>query len=236
MPACLTRGRPAVTGRSLRAAGRGRRGAARPAAHRPWHGRDAGLHAGRHGGHGQGDDARDAAPERRRDRARQHLPPDAAARRGAHRAARRPASLHGLAGADPDRFRRLSGDVAGRAAHPRRGRRDLRLAPRRPPPSAHAGARGRDPGPARCDRDDGARRMHALPDRARRGGGLDAALDALGGALLARPIGRARAMACSASSRAASFPSCGPNPRAGWSRSASTAMRSAASRSASRRR
>ena len=35
---------------------------ARPAAHRPWHGRDAGLHAGRHRRHGEGDDRRCGAP------------------------------------------------------------------------------------------------------------------------------------------------------------------------------
>ena len=94
----------------------------------------------------------DAARDRRRDRARQHLPPDAAPGRRAGRAARRAASVHGLAGPDPHRFRRLPGDVAGRAAHAGRGRRDLRLAPRRQPPSPHARARGRDPGPARCRR------------------------------------------------------------------------------------
>ena len=77
--------------------------------------RHAGLHAGRHRGHGQGADAGHAARDRRADRARQHLPPDAAAGRRAGRAARRPAPLHALAGADPHRFRRLSGDVAGGA-------------------------------------------------------------------------------------------------------------------------
>ncbi len=49
---------------------------------------------------------------RRRHHPRQHLPPDAAARRRAGGAAGRPAPVHALGRADPDRLRRLPGDVA----------------------------------------------------------------------------------------------------------------------------
>ena len=50
---------PAMSGFRFELLGDGRRGAARPPAHRARARRDAGLHAGRHRGHGQGDDARD---------------------------------------------------------------------------------------------------------------------------------------------------------------------------------
>ena len=76
---------------------------------------DARLHAGRHRGDGQGDEARRRARQRRRHHPRQHLSSDAAPRRRADRAARRPARLHGLGAADPDRQRRLSGDEPLRA-------------------------------------------------------------------------------------------------------------------------
>ena len=91
----------------------------------------------------------------------------------------------------------------------RRGGRRVRVAPRRRRHRADARARDRDPGAARCDHHDGARRVPALADRPRRGGRLDAPLDALGRALPARLAARGRATACSASSRAASFPSSG---------------------------
>ena len=80
-----------------------------------WQGADAGLHAGRHAGDRERADAGRRARDRRRDRARQHLSSDAAARRRAHRGAWRPAQVHELATADPDRFRRLPGDVAVRS-------------------------------------------------------------------------------------------------------------------------
>ena len=64
--------------------------------------------------------ARGGARDRRRHPARQHLSPDAAARRRAHRGARRAAPVHELAAADPHRFRRLPGDVAVAAAQDRR--------------------------------------------------------------------------------------------------------------------
>ena len=52
------------------------------------------------------------AGARRRHHPRQHLSPDAPARRRAGGGARRPPRLRQLAVADPDRFRRLPGDVA----------------------------------------------------------------------------------------------------------------------------
>ena len=92
---------------------------------------DAGLHAGRHPGDREGPHAGGGGRDRRRDRARQHLSSDAAAGRRAHRRARRPAQIHELAAADPDRFRRLPGDVAVAAAQARRAGRHLPLASRR---------------------------------------------------------------------------------------------------------
>ena len=59
---------------------------------------------------------------RRRHRACQYLSPDAAARRRAHRGARRVAHVHELAASDPHRFRRLPGHVALAAAQGRRTR------------------------------------------------------------------------------------------------------------------
>ena len=99
------------------------------------------------------------AGARRRYRARQHLSSDAAPRRGAHRGARRPASLHELAASDPHRFRRLSGHVARQAAQARRERRHLPVAYRRRAPCADAGALDGDPAPARLRHSDAVRRM-----------------------------------------------------------------------------
>ena len=89
------------------------------------------LHAGRHGGDRQGDVHRHRQGDRRRHHPRQHLSSDAAAGRGARRAAGRPASLHELARPDPHRQRRLSGDVAGAASQDLRGGRHLPVAYRR---------------------------------------------------------------------------------------------------------
>ncbi len=117
-----------------------------------------------------------------------------------------------------------------------RGRRRVPLASRRQPPPADAGALGRDPAPARRRHHDGVRRMHPVPGRARGGRGVDGIVDALGRALarrLCRAAGprhlrhrsgwRASRIARAFGSRA-------------WSRSASTATRSAGSRSARGRR
>ncbi len=234
MPACSP-GRRRHERVPLRAPRERRGGPPRPAADRAWAGRDAGLHAGRHGGHGQGDDARHAARDRRPDGPRQRLPPDAAAGRRADRAPGRPPPLHGLAGADPDRFRRLPGHVAGGAPDHRRAGRRLRLPPRRQPPRAHARARDRGPGPARCDRDHGPRRMHPLADRAPPPPPPRCAARCAGPVAAGAPFASARATACSASSRAAFFPNSGSSPPKPSCRRASMATRSAALRSASRR-
>ncbi len=74
----------------------------------------AGLHAGRHRRHGQGADGRPGQGDRRRHHPGQHLPPDAAAHGRAGEAAGRPAPVHALGQADPDRQRRLPGDDACR--------------------------------------------------------------------------------------------------------------------------
>ncbi len=80
--------------------------------------------------------------DRHRDGPRQHLPPDPAAGRGADRAPGRPAPLHGLAGADPDRSGGYPGAVARRAARrSTRGGVDLRLASRRRPARLRPSAR-----------------------------------------------------------------------------------------------
>ena len=71
-------------------------GAPRRARARARQRRHAGVHAGRHLRHGQGDVARGAARARRADRARQHLPPLAAPGARGDRQARRAAPLHGL--------------------------------------------------------------------------------------------------------------------------------------------
>ena len=63
-------------------------------------------------------DPRRAARARRRDPAVQHVPPALPPRRGDDRRARRPAPLHGLGRADPDRLGRLPGLLAPR--HDRR--------------------------------------------------------------------------------------------------------------------
>ena len=135
-------------------------------------------------------------------------------RPGAERIARagRPAPLHELAAADPDRFRRLPGHVAGEAAQDRRGRRHLPLASRRQPRIELTPERAIE-----IQHLLGADITMVLdectpfPGDARRGAAIDGAVDALGGALARRRSRRARATACSASSRAASIPSCAPN-------------------------
>ena len=143
-----------------------------------------------------------------------------------------------LGRADPHRLRRLPGDVAGRAAGSSTSGRHLRLASRRQPARADARARGRDPASAGRHDHHGARRVPApAGDRPRRAARLDAPSHALGGALQRGLRARGRATACSASSRAASTPSCGASSPARARRaSASTATPSAASPSASRKR
>ena len=103
-------------------------------------------------------------------------------------------------------FGRLSGHVAGRAAQDRRARRDLPVAYRRPALRPDARALDRNPARARRRHHHGVRRMHALAGRREDRGRVDAPLDALGRALARAPSSSGRAMACSASCRAASFP------------------------------
>ncbi len=110
---------------------------------------DAGLHAGWHERHGQGARSRRPRRGRRPDHPVQHLPPVPAARPRAHRAARRPAQVHGLEAADPDRLRRLPGGQPGRLPLRRRRGRDLPLAPRWLDPPLHTGALDRRPGGTR---------------------------------------------------------------------------------------
>ena len=177
------------------------------------------------------------AGHRRRDPARQYLSPDAAARRRAGRGARRPARLHGLAAADPDRQRRLPGHVAGQAAQAHREGRDLPLAYRRLGLRADAGALDRDPdacstatsscsstsaSPLPAERTEMERAMElSLRWAERSQGGLRRPA---GPGAVRHRAGRRRSRAAPAR-----------RPRL-WSTSASTAIRSAASPSASRRR
>ena len=107
----------------------------------------------------KGVDAPRSRGDRRADSAQQHLPPVSAPRRRSDRAARRPAPLHRLDEADPDRQRRLPGVQPGRAADDRRGRRALQVAPRRLVASADAGEGDGHPGAARIGHRDGARRV-----------------------------------------------------------------------------
>ena len=84
---------------------------------------------------------------------------------------------------DPDRFRRLPGDVAGAAAQARRGRRHVPLAYRRLVAPADARALDRDPGAARFRHPDAARRMRRAAVEARTGRARHGDVAALGGAL-----------------------------------------------------
>ena len=169
----------------LRAARDRWRVAPRTADARPWDGRDAGFHARRHLRHRQGDGALGTQRKRRADRPRQYLPPLAAAGAGGHRSARRPAPLHGVAGADPDGFRRLPGVLSRNSAQDLGRRRALRVARQRRPPVPDAGRIDAHPERARLRHRDGVRRVHALRDQRPRGHGaggrrLDAAVIALG--------------------------------------------------------
>ena len=156
--------------------------------------------------------------------------------RRADRGARRPAQIHELAPSDPHRFRRLSGDEPRQAAQAQRARRDLPVAYRRLAPRAHARAVDGDPAAARLRHPDAARRMRAAALLARGGRARDAPVAAMGGAFeerLRRAAGqgglrhRPGRHGEGSSRRSA--------PRR-WSRWTSTATRSAALRSASRRR
>ena len=179
------RGRP-DDGLPLRAPRSRRRRAARPAALRPGHGRDAGLHARRDLRHGQGAHPRGRPGDRRRDHPGQHLPPVAAPGHRDHRRARRPARLHALERPDPDRFRRLPGLEPGEAAEDRRVGSALPHPDRRARGVPRTRGVDADPACAGLGRRHGLRRVHRAPGAAREGGGIHAAVDALGGALSRR--------------------------------------------------
>ena len=112
--------------------------------------------------------------------------------------ARRFAQVHELARPDPDRFRRLPGDVAVRAAQDQRQWRDLPLPHRRRHGGAHAGARrSRSRSLLGTDISMQLDECIKLPATARRDRARHAAVARLGGALQARrsrapaPAGRA---------------------------------------------
>ena len=181
MPACL-RARRRHDAR-LHRGGDGWPGQARPAGDRPRACAHACLHAGGDSGGGQGPHGRCGAGERRRDGARQRLSPDDPARRRAHRAPRRPAQVHELAGAHPHRFGRLPGDVARPAPHRPGGRRGVPRAYRRLASPSDPGGRRGGSASAGQRHHHGAGRMHALAGERRRGREGHAPLDALGCAL-----------------------------------------------------
>ena len=157
--------------------------------------------------------------------------------RGADRRARRPAQIHELERADPDRLRRLPGHVAVRASQDQRQGRHLPLAHRRHHGGPHARARHRDPVAARRRHFDAARRVHQAAEHAGRARARDAAVARLGRALQAR-VRERRSGAGAVRHRAGRrrHRACAPRARARWSRSAFTATPSAGLRSASRRR
>ena len=156
------------------------RGAARHGVHLARRHPDAGLHAGRHGGDGEGDAPAGGPRARRRHPAGQRVPPDAAARRGTRRVARRLAQVHELAASDPHRFRGLPGHVAGAIAQARRDGRDVPVAYRRVEACADARAIDRDPGAARLRHPDAVRRVHPSAGGRQRGRTGDGPLAALG--------------------------------------------------------
>ena len=183
MPACSARPEARHDGTLLlhgHGAGRERSGGRHRHAARG--GADARLHARRHRRHGQGHVSRGRGGRRRRYPPCQHLSPDAPPRRRAHRQARRPPSLHALGEADPHRFRRLSGHVAGEAPSHRRGGRHLSIPYRRRDRNAQPRARHRGAMPAWRRYSDGPRRVHALSGHARGGPNLARFVAPLGGA------------------------------------------------------
>ena len=96
------------------------------------------------------------------DPARQHVPPALPARCGSDRRAGRPASVHGLARADPHRLRGVPGLLPPRHDRARRRRRrDVPLRLRRRGGALHAGARRRRPAPPRLRHRDVPRHLPA---------------------------------------------------------------------------
>ena len=219
----------------------------RPGTSRPPHaesrrGRNADLHAGRHLRHGEGGPAARTGGNARADHPRQHVSPVAAPRAGDDRRARRPAQLHGLEAPDPHRLRRLPGVFAGRSAQDHRRWRHVRVADQRRQAVPVARNLDADPEGAELGHRDAVRRMHAVRDQQRADVApgrrrFDAHVDALGAALhrrIQRPGQSERAVRHRPGRHVR-----GPARRvAGRSRRrwTSTASRSAACRSASRRK
>ncbi len=146
-------------------------------------------------------------------------------------------TVHRLERADADGFRRLPGDVAVGPAQGQRARRHLPLAYRRRQGRAVAGALDRGAALPRLGHRHADGRMRAAAGRAGRHRAGDAAVAALGRAQQARLRERARrlhAVRHRAGRRRAAASS--RQRRRPGRRSASTAMRSAALPSASRRR
>src|ERR1700712_5519096 len=108
-------------------------------ADRSWPDRNSGVHGCRHRRSRQGNDGRCRPGDRRSLRPGEHVPPDAASWCRPDRRAGRFASVHGLAGAYPDRLRRVSGHVIVRFAEDRPGRRHVPIPYRRQPPPPDAG-------------------------------------------------------------------------------------------------
>ena len=144
---------------------------------------------------------------RHRDRARQHLPPDAASRRRRRRPLRRPRPVRRLGRADAHRLRWLPGLLA--LANGRRRRRHVQEHVRRLDAPLHAGDRGGDAGAARRRHPDGARRVPAAAEPARRRADWRSSAPPTGRCAPApRTAGRTRR--CSGSCRAAPTRRCGP--------------------------
>ena len=146
------------------------------------------------------------------------------------------AHFHALAASDPDRFRRLPGDVACGFAQSRGTGRHVPLPSRRRHDRTDAGARRRGANPARLRYRHAARRMRAVAGRAERDRARHAAVAALGRALQARLREggiRPGAVRHRAGRRRSS--TYARRARAHSPTSASTAMRSAVSPSARRK-
>ncbi len=133
--------------------------------HRPWGDRDAGVHAGRNAGRREGDHAPRSREPRRGNHPRQHLSSLSASGRRADRPTGRPAPVHRLAAADPDRQRRVSDLQPVVAADDHRRGRALPIASRWFGASPDAGEGGRHPGASRIGHRDGARRVRGVPLR-----------------------------------------------------------------------
>ena len=193
-----------------------------------------GLHAGGHRRHGEGGGTGRSPEPRRADPPRQHLPPDAPARRGAGRRARRPAPVHGLGPAHAHRLGRVPGLQPRRRSgrSPRRARRFQSHLDG----SRHLSTPERsiaDPGDARRRRHHGLRRVPAVQVRPPVHGGVASPAPPAGCTGARRP-GAASARRSSASSRAGSTSrTCGAVTPRRSARSICPATRSAATRSAS---